>query len=168
MKALTTLILLLWGFSCTLHAGALPETTLKAAYLYNFALLTDWPEKNGTGVFALGFYRDALGGASDALNGKTIRGRTLKAYVVSDFEGARQCQMVFIREPEAQSGKELIRRLEGTPVLIVTENPNLADSHITVRHAGGKLVFDISLRNLSGTGLELSSRLLKLARKVDP
>lgn len=150
-----------------LLAEALPEYTIKSAYLYNFALLTDWPDRDSDD-FKLCFYKEDLGAASDILKTKTIHEKQVSVTIVASPEEARECQMLFIRESEVQSGGQLIRALSGSPVLIVSETPEIADSHITILQERRKLAFDVSLKSLKKTDLVLSSRLLKLARKVDP
>ena len=74
---------------------------------------------------------------------------------------------IFIRKNEEQEGKELIQKLLGNHILIVSENKNFTDSHIIISQDNHKLVFDVSLKTLKKSDLEVSSRLLKLARKVE-
>lgn len=151
-----------------LRADALPEYTLKAAYLYNFALLTDWPKGEKSTKFDLCFYREDLGAASKALQNKMIGERKINVITVMTHEEVKGCNMLFIPENEGQSGQKMIRSHAGTSTLIVSENPRFDDAHITIAREGRKLAFDISLKTLKESDLSLSSRLLKLARKVEP
>lgn len=151
-----------------LKAEALPEYTLKAAYLYNFALLTDWHNVGTSGDFNICFYKDDFGSASDALNNKVLRNQKVKVSTVATPDAAKGCQIVFIRENEEQSGEKLIQKLAGSSVLIVSENPKLADAHIVMLRDNRKIAFDINLKPIKAADLSVSSRLLKLARKVEP
>lgn len=153
--------------SLMLRADALPEFTLKAAYLYNFALLTEWPSTKHSNEFDLCFYREDLGSASDALQNKMIGNRKIKVINVATAEEAKGCQMIFISENEGGEGEKLIRHLIGAPILIISENPRINDAHIAIVREGRRLAFDISLKTLKRSDLSLSSRLLKLARKVE-
>lgn len=151
-----------------LRADALPEYTIKAAYLYNFALLTDWHNGEASGEFNICFYKEDLGRASNALNNKMLRNQKVKVSTVTTPEAAKGCQMVFIRENEEQSGEKLIQKLSGSSILIVSENPTINDAHITMLRDNHKIAFDINLKSIKVSDLSVSSRLLKLARRVEP
>ncbi len=151
-----------------LKADALPEYILKSAYLYNFALLTDWHNSEQSGDFNICFFKEDLGSASDALNNKILHNQKVKVSTVMTPESAKGCQMVFIRESEEQSGEKLIQKLSGSSVLIISENPKIADAHITMVRDNHKIAFDINLKSIKLSELSVSSRLLKLARKVEP
>lgn len=167
MKRIVILHLLII-ISAVLRADALPENTLKAAYLYNFALLTDWPKGEKSTKFDLCFYREDLGSASKALQNKMVDERKINVMTVMSYEEIKGCDMLFIPENEGQSGQKMIRTHAGTSTLIISENPRFDDAHITIAREGRKLAFDISLKTLKESDLSLSSRLLKLARKVEP
>jgi hypothetical protein len=151
-----------------LRADALPEYTIKAAYLYNFALLTDWHDGKTSGDFNICFYKEDFGSASDALNNKVLHNQNVKVSTVTTPEAAKGCQIVFIRESAEQSGEKLIQKLAGTSVLIVSESPKISDAHITMLRDNRKIAFDINLKPIKEADLSVSSRLLKLARRVEP
>ena len=163
-----TFILILIALTTILRADSLPEYTLKAAYLYNFALLTNWEEGELDDEFNICFYREDFGVASDTLQNKSLHNKHVKVRNVSTFEEAKKCQMLFIRENESVPSKNLIERLKGLPILIVGESQKIDDSHIKIVEENHRLAFDVSLKSLKNTDLTLSSRLLKLARKVEP
>lgn len=151
-----------------LRADALPEYTLKAAYLYNFALLTDWPKDEKSNEFGICFYREDFGNASKALENKMIGERKINVMTVMTPEEIKGCDMLYIPDNEGQSGQKTLRHLAGTSILIVSENVHFDNAPIIIAREGRKLVFDIRLGALKGSDLSLSSRLLKLARKVEP
>lgn len=159
-------ILIMSVLPVQIRAEALPEYTLKAAYLYNFALLTEWPKNKQSSDFKLCFYRTDFGAASDALKNKTIHDQKVKVLTVTTFEEVKECQMVFIRETEEKSGKKLIHMLSELPILIVSENLKMSDADIVILQENHKLAFNVSLKSIKDTGLEFSSHLLKLAQKV--
>jgi hypothetical protein len=167
MKQIIVLFFVAVMLSAGLRADALPEYTLKAAYLYNFALLTDWPKGEESEDLNICFYREGLGNASVALHNKMVGNRKIKVVDITTAEEAKGCQMVFIPENEGQSSENIIRQIVGMPVLIVSENKYINDAHITIIREGHKLAFDVSLKSLKHSNLTLSSRLLKLARKVE-
>lgn len=163
---------LIWSlivfYAVALKAEPMPENTLKAAYLYNFALLTEWPKADATGRFDLCFYREDLGNATQILQDKAIGSQKINVTHISLPDEAKRCHMVFIPENEAGHAEKVARRVNGMPVLIIAENASLDDPHIVIQHEGRKLVFDVRLERAKQSDLLLSSRLLKLARKVEP
>jgi len=68
-----------WGAHAQ-TSQAVPEYTMKAAYLYNFALLTTWPTTSPFGAsFNLCLYgQDDFGPALDVLNGKEVNGQRVQ------------------------------------------------------------------------------------------
>ena len=57
---------------------AVPEYAMKAAYLYNFALLTTWPGAAPGGPFTLcGYGQDTFGPALGPLKGKEVNGQKI-------------------------------------------------------------------------------------------
>ena len=83
-----------WG-ACAQTSQAIPEYTMKAAYLYNFALLTTWPTSAPTGPFTLCLYgQDTFGPALEALNGKEVNGQTIQVRHIERVENALQCRLI--------------------------------------------------------------------------
>lgn len=167
MKTILTLFITIIILSQALFAKALPEYALKAAYLYNFALLTQWVENNKTDEFNLCFYKKDFGEDSDSLKGKIIHNKELKILDISTLKEAKQCQIIFVRESEEENGSELIQELIAEQILIVSENENINNSHITILRDNNKLAFTVNMKRLKKTELVLSSKLLKLAKKVN-
>lgn len=165
MKQLVIILMMLLSM---LKADPLPEYTLKSAYLYNFALLTDWRKGEVSGDFNICFFKEDFGVASDVLNSKQLHNQKVKVSKIVTPEAAKGCQMVFIREGEDQSGEKLIEKLSGISVLIVSENTKISDAHITMLRENRKIVFDVNLKSMKVSELSVSSRLLKLARRVEP
>jgi len=151
-----------------IQAKALPEYTIKAAYLYNFALLTQWSSsnENQSDEFNLCFYKEDFGIASDTLKNKIMHDKKIKVSNISSIEEAQKCQMVFIRKEETIQELQLVQTLSQSQVLIVTDNEKIENSHITILSENTKLVFNINLKYLKHTNLAVSSHLLKLAKKI--
>ncbi|MDD5053605.1 MAG: YfiR family protein [Sulfuricurvum sp.] len=168
MKFLQNFLIFMIFLCNSLSADALPEYTLKAAYLYNFALLTDWPNMNKADDFNLCFFREDLGIASNALQNKVLHNQKLKVLTITTSEEAKDCQMLFIPKSEDKRGENIIQKLAGFPILLVTENSTISDAHIMIARDSHKLAFDVNLHTFKNTDLNVSSRLLKLARRVEP
>jgi len=171
MKQILTLILLIVSLcSCTLKAAdALPEYTIKAAYLYNFALLTDWPENKKSGNFNLCLYgKDNFGSAINALEGKMIGDQIITIQAMKDTEDVKKCHILFLGETDRHKEKRILEEIVGVPVLIVTDDAKKTNYHILIVHDNERLAFTINMKALKEANLNLSSRLLSLAKQVSP
>lgn len=150
----------------TLQAKALPEYTIKTAYLYNFASLIEWIPDNKSDEFNICFYKEDFGAASDVLKTKTLHDKKIKISNINSIKEAKECQMVFIRKEESIQEQQLVQTLAQFQILIVTDNEEIENSHITILSEDTKLVFNVNLKHLKNTNLSVSSHLLKLAKRI--
>jgi hypothetical protein len=151
---------------------AVPEYAMKAAYLYNFAQLTEWPTKNDTTDtnFNICIYgQNELALPLIALQGKTVNRQQLRFLSVTDVTEARQCQLLYVGEDDAVRGGRLLEALRGTPVLTVTDAPRLARSGamLLIINEERRLSFVVNIDYSKRSQLKFSSKLLSLARRVN-
>jgi hypothetical protein len=154
----------------TAKADGLPEYSIKAAYLYNFALLTDWPPSKKTDRVNMCFYgQHGFGSTFDVLRKKSINNQPINLLDISKLAQVKDCHVLFLGEIDLKSQQELMRDIVGMPILVVTDNADIVSDMVNISIASehGRLVFDINLDAAKQVGLNLSSKLLKLARKVN-
>jgi len=159
-----------WGLlhaTCALASDPLPEYTVKAGYLYNFALLTEWPSdtmSESLEVCLIG--NDDFLPALETLQGKTVNERRINIHVLAHPGEAKNCQVLFIAEVARADFAQLKRVIAGRPILTVTDNEDLTKSGITIflRPEHQRLVFEINLSAAKSANLNISARLLRLAR----
>jgi hypothetical protein len=147
-------------------AGALPEYMVKAGYLYNFALLTEWPSvAAGEPLELCVIGDDGLGVALQALQGKTANNRQINVRVLAEAAEAYRCHILFIADVERSDFAQLKREIAGRPVLTVTDNEQFAKSGMAIflRAEGSRLVFEIAANVVRRANLNISARLLRLA-----
>ena len=166
-QVLFIILLIIGGLNVKLRADALPEYTIKAAYLYYFILLTDWPDEEKKADIPICFYgENSFGSTLDALKKKNIGEHTLTIRSINTIAEAKECKMLFFGQGELSKEEKIIESMSRSSVLIVTDNPKIRDPHIKIIKKDQKLAFDISLKKLKEAKLTVSSKLLKLARKV--
>lgn len=137
------------------------EKELKVAFLYNFALYTEWPTPLADGITLCVFGRDNLGSALDALAGRQINGKPMAVRRLDGRADISGCHMIYIAATDAK-----LPSLRQKAVLSVKEAGNPDFAIISLGREGNRLVFDVDNTNARAAGLALSSKLLRLARSV--
>lgn len=149
-------------------AAGLSEYQLKAAFLYNFALFTEWPADVGATIRLCIEGRDPFGPELDALQGKPAAHRQIAIDRTPGPDALAACQIVFIPQSSAAHLAGTVERLRGTTVLTVAESPGAARQGVVLNMAvtGEKITFQANLRAARQARLTLSSKLLRLATEV--
>lgn len=153
-------------------AQTVAEHELKAAFIFNFALFTEWPADT---PYEGGMFHVCAGAASplreplSALAAKTVKGRRLALRTIAGPESLRTCHVLVLGTTERERWPHVRRFIDGAGVLTVTDDEVIAREGAVVALAaeGQRLVFDIDLRAARHAGLVLSSKLLRLARTVN-
>lgn len=146
--------------------AAADVATLKAAYLYNFALYTTWPSPPSSAVTLCAIGHHELGAAFDALANKQVDGKPVRVRRIDSAAEARGCHVLYVPESSASNLPTLSRGLASQPVLLVSDAGSLDASMILIEAERNRLVFSVNLARLRHAGLDVSSKLLRLARVV--
>jgi len=144
---------------------------MKAAFLYHFAQLVDWPNDAFDGsdspLILCTLEDDAFyDELENTIQGKQIGSRTIRIRHVHISQATHGCNMLFINKRE---GKDLpLATLRNLPVLTVGEADDFVSSGemIRFRLVEDKIRFDINLGAANSSHLKISSRLLVLATSV--
>jgi hypothetical protein len=130
-------------------------------------LYTQWPEKAAEQAMYLCVYgNNDLGSALIPLEDKKINGATLSVLFVAQTNNIKSCHLLFISEREAGSLPAINRAIGTAPVMTVTDSDEALDPVIRLALEGKRIVFDVNLQRAKAAGLNISSRVLQLARKV--
>lgn len=156
--------------SCTSHAAAdnPDEYRLKAAYLYNFIAFTEWPAGVANTLTLCVYGPDPFGEELDKLRGKNVAGRSLVVRRVNSVDSLGSCQAVFVARPVIGNLARVLDNLSGSPVLIVADSPGAARQGAAINMSAeqSKVKFEANLSAARRNGLNLSSKLLRLASEV--
>jgi hypothetical protein len=100
---------------------------------------------------------------------RRIKGRTVVVREGVAPEQAAECDLLFIPAAERARLKEILARTAGRPVLTVGDGEAFARSGVLINFGleGEHVEFDINEAAVKGSGLTVSARLLRLARRVD-
>lgn len=146
----------------------LPEYRLKAAFIYNFMVFTEWPAATGSSLNLCIHGKDPFGPEIDALRGKEAAGRSITVQRKAAGESLKNCQALFIASALSDSLPALLDSLKGQGVLTLADHPGAMHKGVALNMAvaQGKVSFEANLQAARGAGLSLSSKLLRLATEV--
>jgi uncharacterized protein DUF4154 len=172
---LLSLIAALWLTATEPAGSTAAEVTvpaLKAAFLYNFVKLTEWPADAAPPGAALRLCIVGDEAVADALE-ETVRRRTVddRAVVVPRIAtdaAARRCHLLYLGGLEARRSRQLVDAVKDAPVLTVSDGDTFAQQGgvASFFFEGSKLRFAVNVEAAQRAGLHLSSRLLSLAKLV--
>jgi hypothetical protein len=155
-------------FAQTAAVDSLSEYRLKAAFLYNFITFTEWPTGTGNTLNLCVYGPDPFGEDLDRLQGKNVAGRSLAVQRTNSVNGLGNCQIVFITRPMIDNLSRVLDDLNGKPVLTVADSPGAARQGVAINMGTeqNKVNFTANLSAARANGLNLSSKLLRLAKEV--
>jgi hypothetical protein len=149
------------------------EYEVKAAFLYNFISLVEWPPAafpSATSPFHLCVLDpDPFAGTlNETMAGETVRGRAIAIARPRSADETRGCHVLFVPAASGRGGERIVTRLEDSPVLTVGESDRFwqAGGLINLVYDGGRIRFDVNETAASARGLRISSRILQVARRV--
>ena len=149
------------------------EYRVKAAFLFHFAQLVDWPEQvavdDGDSLLICTFGDDPFHGALETtMDGKTIGHRVIRILHIQRSDQLSDCRVLFLGHAQAKRMAALLVNLGNAPVLTVGEDPGFlaAGGMICFLLQQNKVRFDINLLAAENARLKIGSRLLVLAQNV--
>jgi len=157
------------------QAPAPREYEVKAAFLFNFTRFVQWPATafaSTNSPFVIGVVGDDPFGADldDIVRGEIAHGHPLIVKRFGDDEDLSRCHLLFISRSKKEGLDLLLRRLAGQPVLTVGDTGGSAERGVMVNLllVEGSIKMEINPKAAAEAGLQISSRLLSLAKIVDP
>lgn len=156
------------GWTLSASCDDLPEYRLKTAFIYNFAAFTEWPAEVGTTLNLCIYGQDPFGVEIDGLNGKTVGSRTFVVGRKPSLESLMSCQIAFITRAAIGDLPHVLATVHGLPILIVADSPGAArqGAALNMNLEHNRVTFEANLDAARAAGLNLSSKLLRLATDI--
>jgi len=157
-------------FWCIISQSHAQIEKLKAAYLYNFAAMTNYPAAHQGGNFTI-----AVLGSSSILpeleaiaKTKKIGSQTIEVKKISSISELSYAQMVFIPDDSKSKIPEIISKTSSAPTVIVTESDgaSVKGSIFNFVLVDQKLRFEVNEQKANSIGIKLAANLIKLGIPV--
>ena len=153
-------------------ADTASEYPLKAAFLYKFASFVVWPISNVSGPLCIGVVgEDPFGSAlEEVVKGKSINGRAFEIRRFRPGPEAGRCDILFISVSEKNKLRAVLDQMPGSSALTVGDMPGFCENGGMIRLGleDNRIRMEINPDAAGRSGLQLSSKLLSLARIVRP
>jgi hypothetical protein len=149
-----------------------PEYEVKAAFLYHFAKFVEWPSgafpDSSTPITLCVMDGDPFGKAIESIRGKTVKGRAIVVRQCKEIRDIATCQILFIHSMEKKRLIQVLDSTMGYSILTVGEGGSFAQlgGIINFVIVENKISFQVNVDAAKRAGLEISSKLLKLAEIV--
>ena len=166
-----------WLFWCVSRAGAEQpgEYAVKAAFLYNFAKFVEWPAQAFPSpeapfsICVLG--PDPFGGALDAaVANERIHGRSLLVQRLDVWDPSARCHILFVSSAVQAQSAALLGAGTFRRTLTVGDGDAFlhAGGHISFFLEENRVRFAINAESVARSDLQISSKLMRVARIERP
>jgi TonB family protein len=157
----------------TSSAETASEYQIKAAYLYNFAKATQWPEEAIPGpdsalvIAVFGGDENFVKVLHNTLAGRTVTGHPIEIRHSRSLTELKSCQVVFFRASEKDS-PPMIAALNSSGVLLVGEDPNFLaqGGMINLALKDGRVTFEVNPESIERAGVHYGQSIPTSPAKV--
>ncbi len=144
----------------TSSAETATEYQIKAAYLYNFAKATQWPEEalpnvdSPLVIAVFGGEEDFVKVLHNTLAGRTVTGHPIEIRHSRSLTELKSCQVVFFRASQKDT-PVMIAALNSSGVLLVGEDPNFLaqGGMINLALKDGRVTFEVNPESIERAGV---------------
>jgi hypothetical protein len=171
-RLVATATIAVCAFTSLASAEGLTAAALRAAFLYNFAKVSQWPadalapgQRLSLCVVGDAAVADALG---QTIKGHAIEDHELMVTVLKVDESSSGCHLLYVSASEIKRAAALLLGAKRAPVFTVSDADGFAESggvaQLIVEN--GRMRFAVNVAAAHRTRLNISSQLLSLATIV--
>ena len=151
------------------------EDEVKAVFLLNFAKYVSWPPATFNGqssapirmcVVAPPEFVDIV---KSAITGELVDGHPLTALTPATLEETKECHVLYVAKQEGARMRPLLEALRTIPILTIVDGTSQKGdgSVIMLVRDQNRVRFDVDRSAATAKGLAISSKLLRVARRVE-
>lgn len=154
-------------------AAQVSEYAVKAAFVYKFSEFVEWPpgsfksQDSPINICVLG--ENPFGNSLEQITrGKTFAGRAFAVKLVQEPGQVPACQILFISRSEKRRLGAVLASLGKSAVLTIGDTEGFAERGVMIDLFldGNKVRFEINPGAAARAGLQISSKLLSLAKII--
>lgn len=144
------------------------EWSIKLAYLHNFAKFIQWPPGGAQSEeFIIGIVGN-IGQSVPNNEKREVGGKRVVIRSINKIDHLRDCQIVFVPSTERAVLPQVMKALEGRPVLTVGDFDGFlrGGGMINLVTVKGRIAFDVNVGATKRAGVTIGYQLLRLAREL--
>jgi hypothetical protein len=148
------------------------EHEVRAAFVYNFTKFIDWPAEalplDGFRVCVIG--DPPFAAALDAMiAGEVVQGRPILRVEPETPAAVSDCQILYVGRQDAERGRRTLAAARKQPTLTIGDAPRFLEEGGAIKFLleADRVRFDVNLPAVERAGLTMSSKLLRVARRVE-
>lgn len=151
------------------------EYQLKAAFLFNFCQFVDWPDESFSkneepliiGILGNNPFKTYL---EETVKGERIGMHPVEVRYYKTADEVGECHLLFLAIGDLHESSAVIAALKEKSVLTISDHKGFMEQHGMIRflNQGNKIRFEINVEATKAAGLEVSSKLLRLADIYTP
>lgn len=138
------------------------EYAVKAAFIFNFAKLTDWPNKDANSILICSISTSHIGEKLLSLNGKYINGKPIKVVRLNTTDTITHCHILYMG-PKIELTNKIKEIAESNSILTIGESNNFLKSGgiINFQKVEDKISFTINVNAAKKSVVHLDGQLIK-------
>jgi YfiR/HmsC-like len=167
---------LLWAAGALLcappGARAADETDLKAAIVYNLLMFVEWPADAmppmGSALVLCVQADSRYAPALRVLAEQRVRGMQVQVREAAPHDVATACNVLVLEDANPAQLAALRRGGKSASVLVIADGTDVSREGVVVslQRSEKKVLFDLNLKSARDARLQLSSKLMRLARNL--
>lgn len=148
------------------------DATVKAVSLFNFTKYVTWPsspaDAGGLGEVRVCVTADDafFGLLKSAIEGEDVDGTPLVPVALEGLDDARTCQILYVGDSQSPDARAWLAAVRNSQVVTVADGVLNDETVIAFVREGNRIRFDINRAAASRHRVNISSKLLRLARRV--
>jgi len=144
---------------------------IKAIYIYNFTKYIEWPDNYKQGNFVIGVVGTnpiLLGELTKMATSKTVGNQKLEIKNITSTDDASDCHIVYILSDYSTQLTDVLGRIRGKSVLVVTDKAGLAAKGAAINfvYVDSKQKIELNKTNIEKYKLKVASALVDLSLQV--
>jgi hypothetical protein len=148
------------------------EYQVKAAFLYNFVKFIDLPDElfiDSAKTTICIFGEDPFEEHIDLVQGKYAKNRVLTVKHIKSIHEAGDCQILYISPSEKKNITQILKELEGHSIVTIGDTEGFAQQGVIINFflEQDMVRFEININAAKHAKIQISSKLLKLAKIID-
>lgn len=167
------LVVLLIAGTTVAQQPASREYQVKAVFVFNFAHFVAWPEEafdSTASPLVIGVVgKDPFGPFLDrTIEGEKINNHPLTVERYATVKDIGNCHILYVGLSTDVEVREVLKRTQGKPILTVSDVDRFCETGgmIAMFNDGGRVRLRVNVEPANSAGLEISSKLLRLAEVI--